>query len=267
MKKFHIIVNNIKDPNGVYTARIMAALKNAGAERVTSGNPIPNDADAFIVLGGDGTMLRAAGNTLGLNIPLLGVNLGRLGYLTESDMDRIDEDMRKLIDGDYSIENRMMMCGKVYKGNVKQSEDHCLNDITITGCGALCLIRYDLFVNNEFLNSYSADGLVISTPTGSTGYNMSAGGPIAQPRANLIIVTPICPHTLNSRSIVLSPDDRIEVRISDGQTVPVAAQFDGREPYSLGVGDCVQIFKSTEITKIIKLKKESFLNTLHEKLI
>lgn len=268
MKRFHIIVNSSKDPNGVYTAQIRAALNNVGAEHVTIGPSVPDDTDAIIVLGGDGTMLRAAGNNFGRNIPLLGVNIGNLGYLTECDMSNdIERDMRKLIEGDVTIENRMMMCGKVYKKKKAKTEDHCLNDITITGCGALCLIRYALYVNNEYLNNYSADGLVISTPTGSTGYNMSAGGPIAQPRANLIIVTPICPHTLNTRSIVLSPDDRIEVRIVEGQTVPVAAQFDGRDPYMLEAGDSIQICRSTEVTRIIKIRRESFLNTLHEKLV
>ena len=267
MKRFHIIANSTKDPNGVYTSRINVALKNVGAENVTIGPSVPNDTDAIIVLGGDGTMLRAAGNIFGRNIPLLGVNIGNLGYLTECDMDSdIEPCMRKLIEGDYTVENRMMMCGKIYKAKRASVEDHSLNDITITGCGPLCLIRYELYVNNEFLNNYSADGLVISTPTGSTGYNMSAGGPIAQPRANLIIVTPICPHTLNTRSIVLSPDDRVEVRISAGQAA-VAAQFDGRDPYMLDPGDSIQIFRSTEVTRIIKLRKESFLNTLHEKLV
>lgn len=267
MKYFHIVANNIKDPNGVYTAQITAALKNAGATNVTYGGAPPKGTEAIVVLGGDGTMLRAAGDNFGRNIPLIGVNLGNLGYLTESDLKTIDVDMKKLVDGDFSVENRMMLCGRVYKEDSRAVEDHCLNDISITGCGALCLIRYKLFVNNEFLNSYSADGLVISTPTGSTGYNMSAGGPIAQPRANLIIVTPICPHTLNTRSIVLSADDRIEVKISEGQTVPVAVQFDGRDPYMLKSGDSIQILRSTEVTRIIKLRRESFLNTLHEKLV
>ncbi len=267
MKSFHIVANSIKDPNGVYTAKITAALKAAGADKVTAGGNPPKETEAIIVLGGDGTMLRAAGENFGRNIPLIGVNLGNVGYLTECDMLSIDEDMRKLVSGNYSVENRMMLCGRVYESDNKAREDHCLNDISITGCGALCLIRYRLYVNNEFLNSYSADGLVISTPTGSTGYNMSAGGPIAQPRANLIIVTPICPHTLNTRSIVLSADDRIEVKISEGQTVPVAVQFDGRDPYMLKTGDSIQICRSTEVTRIIKLRRESFLNTLHEKLV
>lgn len=274
MKKFHIITNSTKDPDGVHTSEIKEKLIKLGAESVTVGetyNPEEN-ADIILVLGGDGTLLRAAGETFGMGVPLLGVNLGTLGYLAEAEMADIDEVLQNLFEDKVMIEERMMLCGNVRKhsdvaGQVDITpEDHCLNDVVITGCAPLSLIRYEIYVNDEFLNSYSADGLVIATPTGSTGYNMSAGGPIVEPRSNIIVITPICPHTLNTRSIVLSAADRICVKIADTQKDNVAVLFDGREPYLLAAGECVSIERSVQVTRIVKLRRESFLNTLHNKL-
>lgn len=265
MKKFHIITNSTKDPEGESTALIKNKLEEKGCTVSVSDadNVLPDaDVDVILVLGGDGTLLRAAGDTFGMGIPLLGVNLGTLGYLAEADMADIDEVIDNLINDRVVIEERMMLCGSVED----DPEDHCLNDVVITGCEPLSLIRYEIYVNQEFLNSYAADGLVISTPTGSTGYNMSAGGPIVEPGSNIIVVTPICPHTLNTRSIVLSAQDRITVRIADSQRSSVAVLFDGREPYLLEAGQKVTIERSVKVTRIVKLKKESFLNTLHSKL-
>lgn len=270
MNRFHIIANSGKDPEGTYTSLVAGKLRALGAESVTSGLTVPADADVILVLGGDGTMLRAAGDTFGTGIPLMGINIGTLGYLAETDMDDIDAALECLVRDEFSVENRMMLCGSadyMQDGCSIIDDDHCLNDVVITGCAALSLIRYDLFVNGNFLNAYAADGLIISTPTGSTGYNMSAGGPIVEPRAEIIVVTPICPHTLNTRSIVLSAEDKITVRIADSQKEPVAVQFDGREPLLLRAGETINVYKSEQITKVIKLREESFLNTLHKKLV
>lgn len=268
MTRFHIIANSGKDPDGVHTTHIVEVLKELGAQSVTVGADIPEDTEAILVLGGDGTMLRAAGDTFGLGIPLIGVNLGTLGYLAEAEMSNIRDDLALLLDDSPVIEERMMLCGEIITSANEgdNSTDHCLNEISVTGHGALCIIRYEIYVNGEFLNMYAADGLVISTPTGSTGYNMSAGGPIVNPKANLIVLTPICPHTLNTRSIVLSADDKIVVKIVEGQSVAVA-QFDGREPYALSAGDEIHVCKSDQVTRIVKLRRESFLNTLHKKLV
>jgi len=260
MRKFHIIVNSGKDPEGKYTDILKQKITDMGAETVDI-----DDAEAILVLGGDGTLLKAAGDNFGLDKPILGVNLGTLGYLTEADFDNIEDSLKILINDTYEIDERMMLFGSVITDDGKH-EDHSLNDVVITGYGGLALVRYDIYVNGELLSSYAADGLVISTPTGSTGYNMSAGGPILEPGASILVVTPICPHTLNNRSIVLSASDEITVKISDDQRTAVAVQFDGREPYMLGPGMSVSVCKSEHITRIIKLHKESFLKTLHSKL-
>lgn len=267
MTRFHIIANSIKDPNGAYTAEIESVLRELGATEVSTGSDIPKDTDIILVLGGDGTMLRAAGDSFGCNIPLLGVNLGTLGYLAEAEMANIKDDLALLFEEEPAIEERMMLCGTIVDRDREIASDHCLNEVSIVGNGALCIVRYELYVNGEFLNSYAADGLVISTPTGSTGYNMSAGGPIVNPKASLIVITPICPHTLNTRSIVLSAEDEIVVKLLPDQSIPVAIQFDGREPYYMNNGGEVRISKSDQVTRIVKLHKESFLRTLHKKLV
>jgi len=260
MRNFFITANSIKDPDGKYTLIVKNAITLAGGAVVSD----VSKAEAIIVLGGDGTLLKAAGDYLSYDIPLLGVNLGTLGYLSEADIETINESVTQLLNDRFVVEKRMMLYGLVNNG--QKHEDHSLNDVVITGCGPLTLIRYEIWVNGELLNSYAADGLIIATPTGSTGYNMSAGGPIVEPRASLLVVTPICPHTLNTRSIVLSAEDEITVKILESTRDKVAVAFDGREPYLLEGGMTVKIRKSEQITQIVKLHRESFLKTLHKKL-
>lgn len=261
MRKFIINANSIKDPDGKYTHIVKDAITLAGGAVVDDVSL----AEAVIVLGGDGTLLKAAGDYMDFDLPLLGVNLGTLGYLAETDIDNLSESIEQLLNDNFVIEERMMLYGSIEDCDGLH-EEHALNDVVITGCGPLTLVRYEIWVNGELLNNYAADGLVISTPTGSTGYNMSAGGPIVEPKANLLLVTPICPHTLNTRSIVLSAEDEITVKILDLTRGDVAVAFDGRESYKLKTGMLVRVHKSEQVTKIVKLHKESFLKTLHNKL-
>jgi len=147
-------------------------------------------------------------------------------------------------------------------------EDTALNDVVVTRDGCLRTIRFHVYVNEVLLHKYSADGFIVSTPTGSTGYNLSAGGPIVQPTASIILLTPICPHDLNSSSIVLSPSDRIMIQIvgDEERQVPAAVTFDGVELTPLKPGEEVTIRKSSQVTKIIKLSKESFMHTMRNKM-
>jgi len=144
-----------------------------------------------------------------------------------------------------------------------------LNDVTLTRCGSLQIIRYSIYVNGKFLSNMSADGVIVATPTGSTGYNMSAGGPIAEPGAKLLMLTPICAHTLNSRSIILRSDDVVEIVIgsgNDGSKLTVEAASDGNEKMLLSTGDTLRICKSDKTTVIVKLDERSFLEALHRKM-
>ena len=278
MKHFLIYTNHHKDPGRVTTDRIKAYLENKGQKcTVITGQDgafpgeeyIPKDACCMIVLGGDGTMLRAAWDTKKVNIPLIGVNMGTLGYMTEVEPENLEEALDKLISGEYEMESRMMLHGTVIKESDECCEEWALNDVVISRSGSLKLIKLDIYVNGRLLSVYNADGMIVTTSTGSTGYSLSAGGPIVNPVAKLIMLTPICAHTLNSRSIILSPDDVIEIRIPSGrqgEKQKLEVNFDGAHVVSVETGDRIHISKSDKTTEIIKISKAGFLDVLHKKM-
>jgi NAD+ kinase len=275
MKRFFLITNTSKDPEGVYTKKIVEYIRGHGGTAVcTDGNSLADgqfeqeSADCVLVLGGDGTLLRAARHMMDRDIPLLGINLGTLGYLAEVESTRIEPAIDQLLLDDYTREERMMLSGIVQKQGHSE-ENYALNDIVISRCGSLQVLTFHIYVNGQFLNSYSADGIIVATPTGSTSYNMSAGGPIVEPGARLLLLTPICPHTLNTRSIVLAPEDEIMIEIPegrDGQIQTVEASFDGSHKVVLNTGDQVSVRKAEKTTGILKLQTESFLAVLHKKM-
>ena len=158
-----------------------------------------------------------------------------------------------------------MLCGTVYSERTPQFEDLALNDIVVSRTG-IDAIRFSLYVDDQLFSEYSADGLIVSTPTGSTAYNLSAGGPVAAPEAELMILTPICPHTLNSRSIVLSSESRISIRIEGREESRQAVSFDGESVVELRPGDRVEIEKSKRKTTLIQLQQKPFLENIRNKM-
>ena len=163
----------------------------------------------------------------------------------------------------------MMLEGRIERGGKWIGHSHALNDIVMTRSGSLQIVQFRIYVNGQFLNEYSADGVIVTTATGSTGYNLSAGGPIVDPKAQLIMITPISPHTLNARSIILSPEDRVEIEIAqerDGKKPQIEVNFDGSHVVAVNAGDRICIVKSERTTEIIKISKVSFLEVLHKKL-
>lgn len=281
MKNFHIITNEIKDKDLVITGRLQQIIaENGGMSRVFlldvngSGKCFMEEAfltgaDCALVLGGDGTLLRVAREASKKKIPVLGINLGTLGFLAEVEINRMDQAIKELMAGEYLTEERMMLEGSVLHEGATKGFSSALNDITITRCGSLQIIRFSIYVNDKFLCKMSADGVILATPTGSTGYNMSAGGPIAEPGAQLLILTPICAHTLNSRSIILRSDDVVEIIIDrgrDGSELTVEASFDANEKTTMVTGDSLRICKSDRTTTIVKLDERSFLEALHRKM-
>lgn len=286
-KNFLIYTNRHKDQNLATTKRVADFLRLKG-RRVTvmaegegeSAGPEPGsgrgvsgealtEADCMIVLGGDGTVLQAARLTKMLRVPIIGVNLGTLGYMTEVEVPNLEESLERLIAGDYVQESRMMLGGRATFADGRREEGWALNDIVISRSGPLQIIKFNIYVNGQFLNDYSADGVIVTTPTGSTGYNLSAGGPLVEPGARLIVLTPICPHSLNQRSIVLSPEDVIEIQIparGESGNQNVEASFDGNHVIPLGTGDRLRIVRSEETTEFLKLGQGSFLDVLHRKM-
>ena len=271
MKKFGIVINETKDPGMEITNRISSYLGSHGASCVAlkDANELNEEVECMLVLGGDGTMLQAAGGIAGKEIPLIGVNLGTLGYLSEVETDNLEEALDQLLGDEYELEERMMLQGSIQGSNKALVLSSALNDISITRCGSLQIISLKISVNGQFLCRWNADGIIISTPTGSTGYNMSAGGPIVEPGANLILLTPICAHTLNARSIILKADDFVEIEIDSGHNgsiLQVEANSDGNEQIAMETGDKIFISKAQNTTKIVKLSKVSFLEILHKKM-
>lgn len=275
MKNFYLITNEVKDPQGNITDRIVAYIEAHGGRAVCIKNERQafltcriREADCALVLGGDGTLLRAARNMMDEELPLLGINLGTLGYLAEVESAAIEEALDKLLADEFVREERMMLSGRALADG-KEEEQYALNDIVISRCGSLQIVNVRIYVNERFLNDYCADGVIVATPTGSTGYNLSAGGPIVEPSANLLLLTPICPHTLNTRSIVFSPEDEISVEIppgKDGGEQVVEANFDGNHKVLMRTGDRLVIRRADKTTGILRLNTESFLTVLHKKM-
>lgn len=275
MKHFHIVTNEIKDKDLAITGKLQAIIeKHGGSSHVflCNENGIEKqkaNADCVLVLGGDGTLLSVAREVAAMNVPVLGINLGNLGFLAEVEINRMDEAIARLMQGDYLTEERMMLDGTIVHNGEEITISSALNDITLTRCGSLQIVRFSIYVNKKFLCHMSADGVIVSTPTGSTGYNMSAGGPIAEPGAELMMLTPICAHTLNSRSIILRSDDMVEIVIDrgkDGSVLSLEASSDGSEKVTMVTGDTLRICRSKQKTTIVKLDERSFLEALHRKM-
>ncbi len=384
MKKFVIIVNALKDRHLAETKKICSYIRKQGAEcrylvsvdeqdgiQKVSAKSIPQDTECILVLGGDGTLIRAARDTVECGIPLIGINLGTLGYLCELEISDVYDAVGAIMQDQYMLEERMMLSGgkmnpaeteltggvSVKKasglaertgisaertdisaertggleekadisaersggleekadisaerlggleekadisaersGGLKEKTDilaevdilaekaashnesaengsyHALNDIVIHRTGSLSLVSLDVYVNGRYLNTFKGDGIIFATPTGSTGYNLSAGGPIVDPKAQLLLLTPINSHTLTPRSIVIDPQDEVVVEVGSrraqrDETVEVS--FDGDHGCWLQVGERFKIQRAKEQARILKFSKVSFLEILRKKM-
>ena len=223
------------------------------------------EVDLIISLGGDGTLLRAARLAAAEDIPVFGVNLGGLGFLTQIGIDDLEKSLEELYQGRYFLDERMMLNCRVKRKGEEIKEFTALNDVVI-GKGAfariICLATY---VNNDYVITYSADGLVVSTSTGSTAYSLSAGGPIVNPNINSIILTPICPHTLSARPLIIGENDQVKIKLESSEE-KVMVTIDGQEGFVLKPKDEVIIKKSDHIARLITFKEKSFYAILREKL-
>lgn len=197
------------------------------------------------------------------------MNLGKLGYLCELEENTIAGAIDELFEDRYTVEDRMMLGGYALKRQNATEEQIALNDIVIHRTGALQIVNLNVFVNGEYLYSFKADGIILATPTGSTGYNMSAGGPIVEPRARMLLMTPINSHTLNSRSIVINPDAEVTIELGlrrSEKDEQVEVSFDGDHNVRLEVGDKIVVHKAGASAKILKISKKSFLEILRKKM-
>ncbi|MBO5352663.1 MAG: NAD(+)/NADH kinase [Lachnospiraceae bacterium] len=275
MDKFCIIVNKDRDEQLELTRRVQEFLTGHGKNYVVrmesldsadeAWEALPEDTDCVIVLGGDGTLIRAANRLLEYDIPVFGINAGTLGYLTGVEASEAERGLERLCSGDFRVEKRMMLDSDING----QYVDTVLNEVAVTRSGFSRLINLAVYVNGALLDVVSGDGLLVATPTGSTGYNLSAGGPVVKPETELILITPICPHSLSSREIVVSAEDEIAVEIHEsrrGPEVEACATFDGRVARNLKPEDRIVIKRSKYTTKMVQLDERTFFEVLRSKL-
>lgn len=284
MDRFLIITNKEKDIDFLVTNKIVAYIEKAGKTAVLSSVStveesrgavdIPKDIECAIVLGGDGTIIQTANDLMTLNIPILGVNLGTLGFLAEIEKQHVEGALDRMFKDDYRIENRIMLEGDIiyspmHQDHPQNNTGYALNDIVITRKGFSRIISLGIYVNDELVDNFLGDGVIISTPTGSTAYNLSAGGPIIIPKADVMVITPICPHSLSPRSVVVSAEDTIRVVVGKSkktQEAEAIATFDGKKVIDLGTDDTILINKAKHNAQLVKLNRTGIYEILRLKL-
>lgn len=220
--------------------------------------------DLLVVFGGDGTMLSAARSVSGLPTPILGVNIGSLGFLTAVPSSRLADELPNIWNGDFTVEERSLIEGS---GRVAGDQlfQVALNDFVVSRGATSRLIELEVSVNGEPLTNYRCDGLIVSSPTGSTAYSLAAGGAIVNPTAPVLTVTPICPHTLSNRSVIVSIDSVVEVKVLS-QKLEIFLTADGQVQIPLFAGNVIQVRKSAKSVRLLRLPNSSFFQTLRQKL-
>jgi len=241
------------------SARLLKYNKKLEVEHVGEG------ANLIVVLGGDGTLLSVARNLKGRDVPILGVNLGGLGFLTEISPEEFPEMLEKVTRGDYNISQRIMIDVTVRRGGNKVFEFAVLNDAVITKDALARIIDIETYVNGEYLTTFKSDGLIFSTPTGSTGYSLAAGGPILYPSMKNIIVTPICPHMLTNRPIILPEKVSIKA-VLKSRDEKVVLTLDGQIGFPLEFGDEILIKESSHSVSLVKSSSKGYFEILRTKL-
>ncbi len=226
----------------------------------------PHKVDLVIVVGGDGTFLRVAREVAGMGLPILGINLGYKGFLAEIEVGNLQAYLQKLVDGDYYISERMMLQTSVKRNEEVVFTSRSLNDVIISRGPFSRIIKLDTYINNDFLESYPGDGVIIATPTGSTGYSLSAGGPVVNPSLKVLLITPICPHLLYQRSVIVDMDDQVSVVVAT-TSADIYLTLDGQHGFALQYKDCVRVKRADCFTRVIIFPESNFYKVLHDKLM
>ena len=232
---------------------------------IISEEELPQKVDLILVLGGDGTMIATARMLGDCEVPVIGVNYGGLGYLAEFRIEELFTALESILAGDYKLEKRVMLAVELRRGELLVTRNRVLNDVVINKSALARIIEIETKLNGQFVNSFRADGLIVSTPTGSTAYNLSAGGPIVFPTMNTVVITPICPFTLSNRPIVVPDDSVIEVRLMT-EKEDVALTLDGQVGFPLQVADLVVIRKSSTAFNLVQPKNRNYFDVLRNKL-
>ncbi|CAN5626859.1 NAD(+)/NADH kinase [soil metagenome] len=235
------------------------------ADTIKPENDITLDADLIVVLGGDGTMISAARIVRHENAMVLGINYGSLGYLTDFRIEEMFPALEAIIAGDYELDRREMLTVEHWRDDERLIKGRVLNDVVINKSALARIIDIEVKLNDLFVNTFRADGLIVATPTGSTAYNLSAGGPIIYPSMTAVVMTPICPFTLTNRPIVVPDDARIELKL-ENENEGVVLSLDGQTGYPMKAGDRVVIRKSTTTFNLVQPANRNYFDVLRDKL-
>lgn len=264
LKYIVIYANPDKDVDLVCTHKLKSIIEKSFCKVDIITNPecfadngVP---ELLVVLGGDGTIMHAARCCSAAGVPILGVNFGKVGFMAEINKDELNL-VNEYINGNYSIEERMMLCVKTESGD----EYFALNDAVVSNGAVSKITTLDLYCNGSFVAEYNADGLIIATPTGSTAYSMSAGGPLIDPSLACLLSTPICSHSLTSRPMVFSADSYIKIVNKSSEPVSVYLTLDGRENISIPYNSSITVERAKLVTKLIRIKNEGFYDLLGKK--
>jgi NAD+ kinase len=224
-----------------------------------------DQADLVISLGGDGTLLTAARALVDKNTPLLGINLGRLGFLADVSVSDFEQHLIAVIAGKYTVESRFFIEGEIDGPNRSTSKNIAINDIILHSHESLSMIEYEVYSNGNLIHKQRADGVIVTTPTGSTAYALSGGGPIMHPSLETLAIVPICPHTLSNRPIVLPANQEIEIRLSEGKSI-ARVNYDGRSSVIIGTGDRVRINRHRQMITLLHPENYDYFQILRAKL-
>jgi len=245
--------------------KLLRPVPSEGSWKAIEREEIPTDVEMIIVLGGDGTLLSVARQVWNKNIPILGVNLGGLGFLTEITLDELYPVLERVVQNDFVTNEREVLNAGVIRNGKRIAEFIVLNDAVINKGALARIIDLETTINGEYLSTFRSDGLIISTPTGSTAYNLSAGGPIVYPSLHTIIITPICPHTLTIRPIIIPDDVRIRALLKSREE-EVTLTLDGQQGFTLEFEDVVEVGKAEGRILLIKSPYRHYFELLREKL-
>lgn len=223
-------------------------------------------ADLALSLGGDGTLLGVCRRYGSMGVPVCGVNIGTLGFMADIELNELELKLQKILDGDYRVEKRLLLSGFVRSDDRERFLGHAINDVVVTKGGVARMLHLGLSINDTHLMDYKADGVIVSSPTGSTAYSLSAGGPIMNPNIQALLVTPICAHTFNMCPLVVGEDDVVHISIAAVHQ-DIIVTFDGQESFRLLPGDEVTVMKSNVYAGIIKFEDKDYYEILRKKLL
>lgn len=279
-KKIGFVTNIEKDPTLQETRKMVDFVIKKGCEVyvsenfsdvhpdviATSSSEMYKSVDFVVVIGGDGTILRVARSAAIFDTPILGINFGTLGYLADVEKINAIDAIDKVLSGNFTIENRMMLEPYVERGCVSHEINLALNEVCITNSVCSRMIKLSVEVNGEYFDTFRADGIIVSTPTGSTAYNLSAGGPILSPHTELMTITHICPHTLYARPFVINGNDVVRIRVQSNYN-NVQMSCDGQSTIQMKNDDVIVVKKSRYVTRIIKTTNMNFYDILRRKMV